>query len=70
LTLLWLLVLSLAFLLTAGCTTSATAAVKVDRRNPESVLHAYFDAWQRSDWSTQASLMDEKYSKMVPEPLD
>ena len=44
--------------------------VTVDRQDPESVLRAYFDAWQRSDWSAQASLMDEKYAQMAPEPVD
>ncbi len=67
------LVVSLAFLLFAGCTDSTNTskdAVTVDRHNPESVLRAYFDAWERSDWSVQASLMDEKYAQMVPEPVD
>ena len=64
------LVLSLAFLLSAGCTNTSKAAVTVDRHNPESVLCAYFDAWERSDWFVQASLMDEKYAHMVPEPVD
>ena len=62
--------LALMVFLLAGCTISAAPVVKVDHRNPESVLRAYFDAWQRSDWSAQASLMDEKYAQMVPEPLD
>jgi hypothetical protein len=62
--------LAVIVFLLAGCTNSATDAVKVDRHNPESVLRAYFDAWQRSDWSTQASLMDKKYAQMAPEPLD
>jgi hypothetical protein len=44
--------------------------VSVDRHDPESVLRAYFDAWGRSDWSTQQSLMDELYADMSPEPVD
>jgi hypothetical protein len=67
------LVVSLAFLLSAGCTNSTNTsktADTIDRHNPESVLRAYFDAWQRSDWSVQASLMDEKYAQMAPEPVD
>ena len=70
---LFLVVVSLAFLLSAGCmnsTNTSKAAVIVDRHNPKSVLRAYFDAWERSDWSVQASLMDEKYAQMVPEPVD
>jgi hypothetical protein len=44
--------------------------VTVDRQDPESVLRAYFDAWERSDWSAQASFMDENYAGMEPEPVD
>ena len=68
--LLFSLVSSLAFLLPAGCTNTTKAAVTVDRHNPESVLRAYFDAWERSDWADQVSFMDEKYAQMVPEPVD
>ena len=64
------LVASLTFLLSTGCTNTNKAVVTVDRHNPESVLQAYFDAWKRGDWSDQASLMDEKYAQMVPEPGD
>jgi hypothetical protein len=45
-------------------------AATVDHHDPGSVLRAYFDAWERSDWSVQASLMDKKYAQMVPEPVD
>ena len=51
-------------------TQTTSVPVAVDHHNPESVLHAYFDAWERSDWSAQASLMDKKYAQMVPEPVD
>jgi hypothetical protein len=51
-------------------TQTPSVAVTVDRHNPESVLRAYFDAWERSDWSVQVSLMDEKYAQMAPEPVD
>jgi hypothetical protein len=61
---------SLVFLLSADCTNTNKAAGTVDLRNPESVIRAYFDAWQRSDWSGQASLMDEKYAQMIHEPVD
>ena len=64
------LVASLALLLCAGCTNTSKAADTVDRHDPESVLRAYFEAWVRSDWSNQASFMDEKYAQMVPEPVD
>ena len=64
------LVVSLAFLLSAGCTNTSKTADTIDRHNPESVLRAYFDTWERSDWSVQASLMDEKYAQMVPEPVE
>ena len=70
---LFLLVMSLALLLSTGCTNNTNTskvAVTVDRHNPESVLRAYFDAWERSDWSDQASFMDEKYAHMMPEPVD
>jgi hypothetical protein len=63
------LVTSLAFLLSAGCKNTGKTAITVDRNNPESVLRAYFNAWEQSDWPLQASLMDEKYAQMVPEPV-
>ncbi len=43
--------------------------VVINRQNPDDVLQAYFDAWSRSDWATQASLMDKKYGNMTPEPV-
>ncbi len=49
---------------------STSVPATVDRRNPESVLRAYFDAWARSDWSTQVSFMDQKYAQLTPEPVD
>jgi hypothetical protein len=64
------LMVSLILLLSTACARASRAAVTVDRRDPESVLRAYFDAWERSDWSAQASLMDDKYSQMAPEPVD
>ena len=64
------LVASLAFLLPAGCTNTTKVAVTVDRHSPESVLHAYFDAWDRSDWAGLNSFMDEKYGQIAPEPVD
>jgi hypothetical protein len=68
------MVLSLAagitFLLVAGCSKNNQTAISVDHKDPESVLRAYFKAWEQGDWSFQTSLMDEKYAQMVPEPLD
>ena len=52
-----------------GC-ASHSAGSAVDRHDPESVLRAYFSAWERGDWSAQASFMAPQYSRMVPEPLD
>lgn len=69
----WLLALlsTLVFLFSAGCTSmSKSAPVSVDRRNPESVIRAYFDAWEHGDWSGQAAFMDKKYERMVPEPVE
>ena len=55
----------------AGCSnTGGLATVSVDRSNPDSVIRAYFDAWQRGDWTVQAALMDKKYQGMVPEPVE
>ncbi len=51
-------------------TQTPSVPVTVDRHNPESVLRAYFDAWERSDLSVQVSLMNGKYAQMVPEPVD
>ena len=51
-------------------TQTPPVPVTVDRRNPESVLRAYFDAWQRSDWPVQASMMSANYAQMAPEPVD
>ncbi len=59
-----------ALLLNTGCSSTDQAGILVDNNNPESVLRAYFTAWEEGDWSLQASLMDEKYAQMVPEPVD
>jgi hypothetical protein len=48
---------SVVFLLSTGCTNRNKNANTVDRNDPESVLRAYFEAWDRKDWSFQASLM-------------
>ncbi len=61
---------SLAVLCSTGCAGAVKIVIAVDRHNPESVLRAYFDAWARSDWVFQASLMDEKYGMMQNEPVD
>jgi Domain of unknown function (DUF4829) len=70
----WPIVLVLALGLgldSAGCNTSdAPATASVDRANPEAVIRAYFDAWERGDWEGQAAFMDGNYADMVPEPLE
>ena len=48
---------------------SATPTVAVDRHDPESVLRAYFSAWQNGDWEGEASFMAEMYAHMEPEPV-
>jgi hypothetical protein len=63
-------VIGTTLLLIAACTGTKNAAISVDHNNPESVLQAYFKAWELGDWSFQTSLMDEKYAQMVPEPVD
>lgn len=57
--------LVVALLLSAGC---AARVPDADRRDSESVLRAYFGAWQRGDWSARQSFMDAKYAGSVPEP--
>jgi hypothetical protein len=51
-------------------TQTPPVPVMVDRRNPESVLRAYFDAWEQSDWPVQLSMMAANYANMAPEPVD
>jgi hypothetical protein len=34
------------------------------------VLRAYFYAWNLNDWSLQASMMDDRYARMLPEPVE
>jgi hypothetical protein len=60
----------ITLLLIAGCSNTNKTAISVDRNDPESVLQAYFKAWEQGDWSLQTSMMDEKYAQMVPEPVD
>lgn len=74
-----------AMLLLSGCSDSASSSspkpststpptpstsVSLDLLDPESVLRAYFSAWQRGDWDLQASFMDAKYADMQPEPVE
>ncbi len=55
----------------AGVKASSTASPTptVDRTDPESVLRAYYAAWERGDWAAMSSFMDEKYG-IMPEPLE
>ena len=42
----------------------------VDRHDPESIIRAYFDAWQRSDSSAMASVLSSKFGQnFMFEPL-
>jgi hypothetical protein len=66
----YLLLAGTALSLLGACSRGARTALTVDHNDPESVLRAYFQAWEQGDWSLQASLMDGKYTRMVPEPLD
>jgi hypothetical protein len=61
-------VVSLAFLLFAGCRHKN--AISVNRKDPESVLRSYFDAWDRNDWSFRASMMADMYAHITPEPVE
>jgi hypothetical protein len=43
----------------------------VDRHDPESVIRAYFDAWERSDSSAMASVLSSKFGQnFMFEPLE
>jgi hypothetical protein len=43
----------------------------VDRHDPESVIRAYFDAWERSDSLAMASVLSSKFGQnFIFEPLD
>jgi len=43
----------------------------VDRHDPESVIRAYFDAWERSDSLALASVLSSKYGRsFMFEPMD
>jgi hypothetical protein len=57
--------------LAATTTVSATQPTLaiLDRHDPESVLRAYFSAWQNGDWDGEASFMADMYAHMEPEPV-
>ncbi len=58
-------------LLVCGCASGgASNPADVDVSDPESVLAAYFEAWEQGDWVRQSSFMDGMYAGMVSEPLD
>ena len=57
-------------LLTYAACQSTHNSPAVDRRDPEAVLRAYFNAWSNNDAATQKSLMTEKYSNLAYEPVD
>lgn len=64
------LLVGVMILCIAGCSKTSQAIISVDHNDPESVLRAYFKAWEQGQWSIQESLMDEKYAQMAPEPVD
>jgi hypothetical protein len=56
-------------LVNTGCVSSENMRI-IDRNIPESVLRAYFIAWERGEWDVQLSMMDGKYQGMAPEPAN
>lgn len=54
-------------LLSVGCGASPDASV--DRTDPEAVLRAYLDAWERGDWRAQEDYMSTVFADRVPEPI-
>jgi hypothetical protein len=42
-------------------------SIPFDRHDPEAVLRAYFDAWNRNDWTAKNSLLGQE---RAPEPVD
>lgn len=49
--------------------TMRPTATSVDRHDPESVLRAYFSAWQNGDWEAEKSFMADMYAHMIDEPV-
>ena len=48
-----------------------TSSFSFDRHDPESVILAFFDAWERRDGNTMASLQGQSYLQYAfSEPLD
>jgi len=64
------LVMIMLCLLCSSCMNPGKTDIGVNRHDPESVVRAYFEAWGRNDWATEASFMDEKYAGMAAEPVD
>jgi hypothetical protein len=62
--------ITLLFLFVLTRCTFIDNSIKVERKNPEIVLRAYFDAWERGEWQIQQSMMDEKYLGMAPESVE
>src|SRR2546426_8275682 len=65
----WPLLLVSFLALSAACRTSGGSPV-VDRHNPEAVLGAYFNAWNRNDLPLQKSFMTTNYTGLAREPVD
>ncbi len=65
----WPLLLVSFLALSAACRTSGGSPA-VDRHNPEAVLGAYFNAWNRNDLPLQKSFMTTNYAGLAREPVD
>ena len=52
---------AIVLLMPAGCRSTRESAT-IDRHNPEAVVRAYFDAWNRNDISAQKSFMVSTYA--------
>jgi hypothetical protein len=65
-----LTIIGLIFSLIIVSCISNKETIEVNRSDPENVLRAYFDAWEKGEWEVQLSMMDEKYKGMAPEPVN
>jgi hypothetical protein len=65
-----LTIIGLIFSLIIVSCISNKETIEVNRSDPENVLRAYFDAWEKGEWEVQLSMMDEKYKGMTPEPVN
>jgi hypothetical protein len=65
---------SLLLLVTLSVVSAACRPINnvatIDRRQPEEVLRAYFDAWAHNDTARQQSFMTANYRGLIREPVD